>query len=81
MSEQSTYSNDPNEQDGQEGVLDRVDDDAAGSVDVAGSEDIHADDPDPEALGTPASNDPNLMSDVSPDDLGGTGGPDAGGAG
>jgi hypothetical protein len=69
MSEQSTYSNDPDDMDGQEGVLDRVGGDGPG--DAVGTP----------AVGTPASSDPEQMTDVSPDDMGGTGGEDAGGAG
>ncbi|HZG95749.1 MAG TPA: hypothetical protein VEZ46_13665 [Mycobacteriales bacterium] len=98
MSEQSTYSNDPNELDGQEGVLDRVGGGqgvgggAAAQVDDEDSQDIGLDanglsddglggDGLGDAVGTPASSDPDQMSDVSPDEMGGTGGENAGGAG
>jgi hypothetical protein len=79
MSEQSTYSNDPDDMDGQEGVLDRVGE--GGALDTGGSEDIAGDSSGGGAVGTPASSDPDQMVDVGPDDLGGTGGENAGGAG
>jgi hypothetical protein len=61
----------------------KIDSEPAPEVDTAGSEDVTADEPfdDQGEVGTPASSDPDQMADVSPDVLGGTGGPDAGGAG
>lgn len=66
MSEQATYSNDPDDMDGQEGVLDRVGEPSDVDIDATDEPDIDIDDE---------------SYDDTPDDLGGTGGPDAGGAG
>jgi hypothetical protein len=62
----------------------KIDSEPAPDVDMAGSEDVTVpenDDASRNGMGTPASSDPEQMADVSPDELGGTGGPDAGGAG